>query len=50
MFRRKFNVDSISIPDQPGNYRETLRVNDDLIKMLKWKPKDRLKEYISNLN
>jgi UDP-glucose 4-epimerase len=50
MFRRKFNVDSISIPDQPGNYRETLRVNDDLLKMLDWKPKDRLKEYISNLN
>ena len=24
IFKRKFNVDSINIPDQPGNYRETL--------------------------
>ena len=50
MFKEKFNVDSVTIPDQPGNYRETLRVNDDLIKMLNWKPKDRLKKYITNLN
>jgi len=50
MFKEKFDTNSISIPDQRGNYRETLRVNDDLINLLDWKPKDRLKEYISNLN
>ena len=50
MFKEKFNVDHKYIPDQPGNYRETLRVNDDLINMLNWEPKDRLKEYIKNLN
>ena len=31
MFKEKFNVNSTYIPDQKGNYRETLRVNDDLI-------------------
>ena len=50
MFKEKFNVDSIYIPDQKGNYRATLRVNDDLINLLNWQPKDRLREYIANLN
>lgn len=50
MFNQRFITSSVSIPDQRGNYRETLRVNDDLINLLDWKPKDRLKEYISNLN
>ena len=50
MFKEKFNTTSVYIPDQRGNYRETLRVNDDLIKMLNWEPKDRLKDYIANLN
>lgn len=50
MFKEKFDTNSISIPDQRGNYRETLRVNDDLINLLNWKPKDRLREYIANLN
>jgi UDP-glucose 4-epimerase len=49
MFKKRFNVSSIYIDDQPGNYRETLRINDDLINCLNWKPKDRLKEYIQNL-
>jgi UDP-glucose 4-epimerase len=49
MFKKKYNKSSVSIPDQRGNYRETLRVNDDLINILNWKPKDRLKEYIENL-
>ena len=49
MFKKKYNTSSVSIPDQRGNYRETLRVNDDLINILNWEPKDRLKEYIENL-
>ncbi len=49
MFYQKYGIDSVNIPDQKGNYRETLRVNDDLIKLLNWQPKDRLKEYIENL-
>jgi len=50
MFKQKFNTSSVSIQDQRGNYRETLRVNDDMIHLLDWKPKDRLREYIANLN
>ncbi len=49
MFNQKYGIDSVNIPDQKGNYRETLRINDDLIKLLNWQPKDRLKEYIENL-
>ncbi len=50
MFRKKFNVTSISIDDQPGNYRKTLRTNDDMLNKLDWRPSDRLSEYIQNLN
>lgn len=48
-FKEKFDVDSVYIPDQPGNYRMTLRVNDDTLKLLDWHPKDRLKKHIDNL-
>ena len=47
-FKDKFNVTSIAIPDQPGNYRQTLRENDDSLKLLCWKPMDRLKDHINN--
>ena len=50
MFKEKFGVDSINIPDQKGNYRETLRENDDSLERLKWKPTDRLRDYITSLN
>ena len=48
-FKDKFNATSTKIPDQPGNYRQTLRENDDSLKLLGWKPKDRLKDHINNL-
>jgi hypothetical protein len=35
--------------NQNGNYKETLRETNDAIELLKWSPKDRLKEYIENL-
>ena len=50
MFKDKFDITSEYIDDQPGNYRETLRVNDDLIRRLNWKPQDRLLDYINSLN
>ena len=37
------------VDDVKGNYRETLRINDDAIERLGWQPKDRLKEYIKGL-
>ena len=49
MFNNRFNVSSINIPDQPGNYKKTLRKNDDLLNLLGWKPKDRLNNHIQNL-
>ena len=32
-----------------GNYRETLRENNDMLERLNWKLEDRLKEYIDSL-
>lgn len=49
IFKEKFGIESTYIPDQPGNYRKTLRENDDTIDRLGWKPEDRLKEYIDSL-
>ena len=50
MFKERFNATSIYVDDQPGNYTKTLRINDDVLKQLDWKPKDRLKDYVKNLN
>ncbi len=49
MFNKKFNVSSVKIEDQPGNYRKTLRINDDMIRKLHWSPEDRLNDYINSL-
>ena len=49
MFIQKLNCVKVYMTEQKGNYRETLRVNSDAIDMLGWQPKDRLKEYIENL-
>ena len=49
MFKNKFNVDCIYIPEQKGNYRITLREKDNALDLLGWNPKDRLKEYILGL-
>jgi UDP-glucose 4-epimerase len=49
LFNERFNVKCINIPDQPGNYRKTLRENDDTLKLFNWVPKDRLKEHINNI-
>ena len=49
MFKERFGVDKIHINNQSGNYRETLEVDNKALKLLNWKPKDRLKKYIMNL-
>lgn len=48
-FKIRFDAKSKNIPDQPGNYRITLRENDDTLKLLNWIPKDRLEDHIKNL-
>lgn len=49
MFRKKFGAGYVYLPDQRGNYRVTLRENDDSLNRLNWKPSDRLREYINSL-
>ncbi len=49
MFKAKYEVDKVNLPDQPGNYRVTLREHDDALSILQWKPQDRLNNYVSNL-
>jgi len=49
MFRDKFKVGFIRLPDQQGNYKETRRENNDAVDRLGWTPNDRLREYINNL-
>ena len=37
------------VEDVKGNYRETLRINDDALNRLGWQPKDQLKKYINEI-
>lgn len=47
---KMFDYDKVKyVDDVKGNYRKTLRLNDDSIKRLGWKPEDRLRDYIENL-
>ena len=48
-FNERFWIESTYIPEQKGNYRETLNTNTDAKERLGWEPKDRLKEYIQSL-
>ncbi len=50
MFKERFGVDFTSLPNQSGNYRKTLRENDDSLKELNWSPSDKLRDYILSLN
>jgi UDP-glucose 4-epimerase len=49
MFVEKFGCEKQYIPNQKGNYRETLRENNDAIERLGWQPSDKLKQYIQSL-
>jgi UDP-glucose 4-epimerase len=49
MFKEKFGIECIYLPDQKGNYRKTLRENNDAIERLGWAPKDKLYSYIQSL-
>ena len=49
MFVKKFGCEKEYLPNQNGNYRETLRENVDALLRLNWKTGDRLEEYIGNL-
>ena len=44
-----FGVLSEYVDDVKGNYRETLRINDDALNRLGWQPNDQLKKYINEI-
>jgi len=46
---RMFNKEVVHLPDVKGNYRETIRINNDAIDRLGWQPTDQLEQYIKNL-
>jgi UDP-glucose 4-epimerase len=50
MFKERYNCNKVYLPEQKGNYRETVRLNDDTLNRLGWKPKMDLKDYILSLN
>ena len=49
MFKEKFDLNSHFVEDQPGNFRKSIRTNDDSIKLLNWSPENRLRDYINSL-
>lgn len=49
MFKEKFGSTKIHVENQKGNYRITLRENNDAIDRLGWSPENRLKNYIDSL-
>jgi UDP-glucose 4-epimerase len=49
MFYEKFGCGREYVPEQKGNYRETLRENDDMLDRIGWVPTDRLRDYILGL-
>ena len=49
MFEKKFSCKSKFVPDQPGNYRETIRENDKALDQLGWTPEHDLENYINSL-
>ena len=49
-FKNKFpDLKSEMIDDQPGNFRSSILINNEVSKKLNWNPKDRLEDYINNL-
>ena len=49
LFKESFDVECTYLPNQPGNYRETLRENNDAMEILGWFPANRLSDYIKSL-
>jgi UDP-glucose 4-epimerase len=49
MFIQKFKCIKVYMSNQQGNYRETIRINNDAIERLDWKPTDKLEQYIKSL-
>ena len=48
--KRYPEITSQSILDQPGNFKSSARINDNMTIKLGWKTKDRLEKYITELD
>lgn len=48
LFMDRYACDFVNLEDQPGNYRESYRADDKALKLLNWKPTDRVRDYIYN--
>ena len=47
---KMFNYPNVKyVDDVKGNYRETIRINNDAIDRLGWQPTDKLEQYIKSL-
>lgn len=49
MFQEHSGCEIVHLPDQRGNYRETLRERNDALTRLGWEPTDCLRDYIRSL-
>ena len=49
LFNKKYIIKKEYIKEQKGNYRETLRENEDALRILGWKPVMKLQDYIESL-
>ena len=50
MFKEKYpNIETKTLPEQKGNYRETLNRNKEARDLLGWEPRDMLYDYIKSL-
>lgn len=51
MFNERYRntLQKTYLPDVKGNYRETIRINNDALNILNWKPTDKLLKYIQCL-
>ena len=49
MFIERFSCVKVYMTEQKGNYRETIRVNNDAIDRLGWSPSDKLENHVKNL-
>jgi UDP-glucose 4-epimerase len=49
MFKTKFKCEVEYVDNQPGNYKQSYRVNDKAIELLDWEPTKNLQDYINGL-
>ena len=49
MFTKQLKCVKVYMSEEKGNYRKTIRINNDAVERLGWQPQDRLESYIKSL-